>query len=121
MQARAIQKSDVVFIVSFSPYSREALEVMAIAQRAGAKTIALTDSSASPLALEASLSLLFSVDSPSFFPSVSAGVGLVEALLELLVAAGGSEVAGAIEKTEQSLFDSGAYLQKPMRKVQSRS
>jgi DNA-binding MurR/RpiR family transcriptional regulator len=82
--------------------------------------VALTDSSASPLALEADLTVLFSVDSPSFFPSVTAGVGLVEALLELLVAAGGDGVARAIDKTEQSLFDSGAYLKQPTRRLHAK-
>ena len=116
MQTRAIDRGDAVFIVSFAPYSREALQVMAAARSAGAKIVAFTDSSASPLALEADLVLLFAVESPSFFPSVAAGVGLVEALLVLLVAAGGDAVAQAIDQTEQALFDSGAYLDPPRRR-----
>ena len=117
MQARAVGRGDVVFIVSFAPYSREALEVMAAARSAGAKIVAFTDSAASPLALQADLAALFSVESPSFFPSVAAGVGLAEALLELLVAAGGDEVASEIDRTEQTLFDCGAYLHQASRKL----
>jgi len=113
MQSRSIGKSDVVVVVSFAPYSREALEVMDMATKAGAKIVALTDSSASPLALNASLAALFSVSSPSFFPSVAAGVGLAETLLELLVAAGGPGVAKKINQAERNLFDSGAYHPRP--------
>jgi len=121
MQSRSIGKSDVVVIVSFAPYSREALEVAEMAKRAGAKIVAITDSSTSPLALNSYLSAVFSVDSPSFFPSVAAGVGLVEALLELLVAAGGRGIVKKINQTERSLFDSGAYHSKPAIKLTTKS
>ncbi|WP_321906082.1 MurR/RpiR family transcriptional regulator [Paraburkholderia tropica] len=110
LQSRSIGKSDAVVIVSFAPYSRESLAVAETARRAGAKVVAITDSSASPLALDAHLSTIFSVNSPSFFPSVVAGVGLVEGLLELLVAAGGRPVVNKINEAERGLFDSGAYL-----------
>lgn len=121
MQMRAVARGDAVVVTSFAPYSQEALKVATTARAAGAKVIAITDSSASPLALEAHLSLVFAVESPSFFPSVAAGVGLVEALLELLVAAGGAGVAKDIDKTEQNLFDSGAYLHQPARRTTGKS
>jgi DNA-binding MurR/RpiR family transcriptional regulator len=121
LQTRAIKKSDAVVVVSFAPYSREALAVCAAAKAAGAKVVAFTDSSASPLALDADLALLFSVESPSFFPSVAAGVGLAEALLELLVVAGGSSVVKQIDRTEESLFDTGAYLRHSPRKGKTKA
>ena len=37
-------------------------------------------------ALKADCTLVFSVDSPSFFPSISAGMALVEALVQQLLA-----------------------------------
>jgi len=117
-QLRAIDKSDAVVVISFAPYSREALQVLEAARGAGARVIAFTDSSASPLALGADVAVLFSVESPSFFPSVAAGVAATEALLEVLVAEAGAHVAEAIERAEQQLFDSGAYL-RPAAKRQS--
>ncbi|MDM0042622.1 MurR/RpiR family transcriptional regulator [Variovorax sp. J22G21] len=110
IQLRPIDARDVVVVISFAPYSRDALMVIDAARSAGARVIALTDSSASPLALAADQTVLFAVDSPSFFPSVAAGVAVSEALLELLVAAGGNTVAEQIGRAEQRLFDSGAYL-----------
>jgi len=115
-QLRAIDKSDAVVVISFAPYSRESLQVLEAARGAGARVIAFTDSSASPLALGADVAVLFSVESPSFFPSVAAGVAATEALLEILVAEAGANVAEAIDRAEQQLFDSGAYLLPPTKR-----
>lgn len=116
MQLRPIERQDAVIAISFAPYSREAMIVIEEAKAAGARVIALTDSIASPLALAADLQVLFSVESPSFFPSVAAAVAMVEALLELLVADGGEAIVQQIDHAEQHLFDSGAYLQPPAKR-----
>ena len=80
------------------------------ARAAGARIVAITDSHASPLALAADVALLFAADSPSFFPSLTAAMALVEALLALVVADAGPAVVGKIEMAEQHLRQSGAYL-----------
>lgn len=115
-EARAIERQDVLVVVSFAPYSSEAVGVMQHARAAGARILALTDSGASPLALGADVSLLFGLESPSFFPSVAAAVALTEALLEQLVADGGEAVVAHIDRVERHLFDSGAYVQEPPRR-----
>ncbi len=116
-QLRPIERQDAVVVVSFAPYSREALAVAEHARAAGASVIALTDSVASPLALLAKVALQFSVESPSFFPSVAAGVALTEALLEQLVVDAGAAVAAHVDRVERQLFESGAYLQPPSRRA----
>ncbi|HEY2187829.1 MAG TPA: SIS domain-containing protein, partial [Caldimonas sp.] len=103
-------RSDALVAVSFAPYSREAMLAVDAARAAGARVIAISDSSASPLALAAQVSLVFSCASPSFFPSVAAGVAVAEALLEILVADAGATAARRIDRAEQHLFNSGAYL-----------
>ncbi len=113
MQLRMLEPADVVVVISFSPYSREALAVAQVAKQAGCQLITLTDSVASPLSLLADETLLFAVHSPSFFPSIAAGQALVEALLELLVSQAGSAVVEKIDQSEEQLFETGAYLQKP--------
>jgi DNA-binding MurR/RpiR family transcriptional regulator len=120
-QLRPIQRQDAVVAISFAPYSREALWVIEQAKAAGARIVAMTDSSASPLALAADLPLLFSVQSPSFFPSVAAAVALTEALLERLVADGGAAVARQIDRAERRLFESGAYLKSPQPRAGART
>ena len=112
-QLRAIEPDDVAVVVSFAPYSREAITAAEHAHAVGARLIAITDSSASPLALRADVVLQFAVTSPSFFPSVAAGVAISEALLEQLVADGGDAVVARIERVERQLIESGAYLPSP--------
>jgi len=116
-QMRAIEKGDAVVIISFAPYSSESLRVARSARDAGVRVIALTDSSASPLALDADEALVFSVSSPSFFPSIAAGVAVAEALLEQLVAEGGEDAVTRIDEAEASLFESGAYVERPWRRT----
>lgn len=115
-QLRAIEHSDAVVVVSFAPYSREAVQVAEHTKAVGATLIAVTDSGASPPALLADTVLQFAVESPSFFPSVASGVALVEALLEQLVADGGDAVVSHIEEVEQQLFASGAYMRPAKRR-----
>ena len=116
MQQRALAKGDALVVISFAPYSREALVVAQAAKAAGCKVLALTDSVASPLSLIADETLLFAIRSPSFFPSVAAGVALAEALLELLASRAGKSVVRRIDQAEAQLFESGAYLQAPGRR-----
>ncbi|MOA00363.1 HTH-type transcriptional regulator MurR [compost metagenome] len=111
MQLRPIGADDVVVAISFAPYSRECLDVAQAAKARGAKVVALTDSEASPLARVADHTALFTVESPSFFPSVAAGMALVEALLEQLVALGDAQLPQRIQKAETALVECGVYVQ----------
>jgi DNA-binding MurR/RpiR family transcriptional regulator len=113
MQLRALEAGDTVVVVSFAPYSSEAKGVAVMARQRGCQVVAITDSIASPLSLLADETLLFSVESPSFFPSITAGMALVEALLELVVTQSGVAVVQRIDAAESQLFASGAYLQPP--------
>ncbi|MBK4783103.1 MAG: MurR/RpiR family transcriptional regulator [Pantoea sp. Pent] len=107
---RELTAADCLLLTSFAPYSRESLDVLRAAQQAGAKIIAITDSPVSPLAQAADCSLRFSLDSPSFFPSVVSGMGLAECLLAMLVARHGRDAVSKIENAERYLIDSGAYV-----------
>lgn len=113
MQQRAISAGDALLIVSFAPYSREALQVARAARQAGCRVIAITDSETSPISLLADETLLFLTTSPSFFPSVAAGVAVSEALVELLASRAGKAVVQRINKAEKQLYESGAYLTPP--------
>ncbi len=110
MFTRDFGPEDTLVIIGFAPYSRETLQVLDAAKRAGAKVVALSDSPLSPLAQQADSRLYFSTESPSFFPSVVSGISIAECLLAMLVARHGSEAVERIEKTERWLFESGAYV-----------
>jgi len=107
---RELTAHDCLLLTSFAPYSRESLDVLRAAQQAGATIVAITDSPVSPLAQAADCTLLFSIDSPSFFPSVVSGMGLAECLLAMLVARHGRDAVNKIENAERYLNDSGAYV-----------
>lgn len=110
MELRALTAKDVVLVTAFAPYSQESLRVASAAREASCKVVALTDSTVSPIALEADCTLLFAIDSPSFFPSITAGVAMVEALVEQLLARKGKGAIRALEQTEGQLHRTGAYL-----------
>ncbi|KJK24224.1 DNA-binding protein [Burkholderiaceae bacterium 16] len=110
MELRALAPKDAVVVVSFAPYSQEIIRVAGAAKQAGCRVIALTDSTVAPIALEADCTLLFSVDSPSFFPSITAGVAVVEALVEQLLAKKGKGAIKALELAEGQLHKTGAYV-----------
>lgn len=107
---RELTAQDCLLLTSFAPYSRESLDVLRAAQQAGATIVAITDSPVSPLAQAADCTLLFSTNSPSFFPSVVSGMGLAECLLAMLVARHGRDAVSKIENAERYLIDSGAYV-----------
>ena len=109
MDLRALQADEAVVVVSFAPYSSEALLVTQTARRAGCKVVTISDSAMSPLALQADASIVIAVDSPSFFPSIVAGVAAVESLVELLVARAGPDAVHAIGAAENQLRALGAY------------
>ncbi|QRQ87038.1 MurR/RpiR family transcriptional regulator [Cupriavidus oxalaticus] len=110
MELRGLAPKDAVVVASFAPYSQESIRVAAAARECGCKVIALTDSTVAPIALAADCTLLFSVESPSFFPSITAGVAMVEALVEQLLARKGKGAIRALEQAEGELHRAGAYV-----------
>lgn len=110
MELRALGKDDVVVIFGFAPYSREALRVADAAQRAGSRVLAICDSAVAPIALNADCVLLFSTDTPSFFPSSTAATALIELLIEQLLTKAGKQAVSRIEAAEEQLHQTGAYL-----------
>lgn len=111
---RELTPKDVVLMIGFAPYSRESLDVLGAARRAGSKIVALTDSPLSPLAQDAASTLYFSAHSPSFFPSVVSAMGIAECLLAMMVAKHGDRAVEKIASAERFLLDSGAWV-KPVR------
>jgi DNA-binding MurR/RpiR family transcriptional regulator len=109
MQLRGIEKKHAVIVVSFAPYSVEAVRVAQAAIERGAKLIALTDSAVSPIALNADHTLIFAHESPSFFPSLVAASALAEMLVAHLLALEGKDAVANLEQAEAALHAHGAY------------
>lgn len=109
MQLRGIEKKHAVVVVSFAPYSVEALRVAQATVERGAKLVALTDSAVSPIALNADHTLIFSHESPSFFPSLVAASALAEMLVAHLLALEGKDAIANLQEAETALHSQGAY------------
>lgn len=105
-----IGKRDAVVMIGFAPYSRELGPVAEAARRRRAPIIALSDSMAAPIARHADVTLRFSTESPSFFPSIAAAVAIVEALAATMLARQGPAAAARVRETEADLRALGAYL-----------
>lgn len=106
----ALRERDAAVVIGFSPYSRELATVVEAARRRGASIVAVADSMAAPIARQADVTLRFSIDSPSFFPSVAAAVAMVEALAATMLARSGAKAAARVRDTEAELRALGAYL-----------
>lgn len=76
-----IKKGDVFIGISFPRYSKRTLAAMRFASERGATTIALTDSSLSPISEIANLHLYARSDMNSFVDSLVAPLSLVNALI----------------------------------------
>lgn len=109
MQLRGIQKRHATVVVSFAPYSVEAVRVAQATVEQGGKLIALTDSAVSPIALNADQTLIFSHDTPSFFASLVAASAVAEMLVAQLLALEGRNAVAQLEEAEAALHSHGAY------------
>ncbi|PMS15042.1 DNA-binding protein [Trinickia dabaoshanensis] len=110
MQLRGVARDSATVVISFAPYSVEAVRVAEVALEKGSRLIAITDSAVSPIALNADAALIFSHESPSFFPSLVAATAIAESLVAQLLALEGTEAVEQLELAEHSLHAKGAYL-----------
>lgn len=109
MQLRGMAKGHATVVTSFAPYSAEAVRVAEAAQAQGCKLIAITDSAVSPIALNADAVLIFTHESPSFFPSLIAASAIAESLVAHLLALEGKSAVEQLEAAESALHAKGAY------------
>ena len=99
-----IGKNDVFFGISFPRYSKRTLAAMRFAAERGATTIALTDSSLSPISEIANLHLYARSDMTSFVDSLVAPLSLVNALITAVGMSRQSQVAKTFTELE-SIWD----------------
>jgi len=110
MRLLGIEHDSATIVVSFAPYSVEAVRVAEAALARGSQLIAITDSAVSPIALNAAKVLIFTHESPSFFPSLVAATALAESLVAHLLALEGAGGVAHVEEVERTLNARGAYV-----------
>lgn len=104
-----IRADDAVLSINFLPYSREIRLVADAVERSGARLVSIADSRVTPLSAHAQSILLFAAESPSFFPSITGAVALVESLGAAMLAQAGESAVGRVDAIEKALYSSGSY------------
>lgn len=112
LELRALQAGDVVVLTAFAPYSQEIVQVYEAAIESGCRVISICDSQVAPIALESECNLIFPTTVPSFFPSCTAAIALVESLIEQILAKTGKKALSGLQSTEHQLHQTGAYWKK---------
>ncbi len=95
------QEGDVVIGISYPRYSKRTIKAMQFAKKQGAKTIALTDSTESPVAQCADMSLFARSDMASFVDSLVAPLSLINALIVAIGMRRKNEVYNTFESLEK--------------------
>lgn len=95
-----IGPGDVMISISQQPCARPAVELAIIARERGAKVIAITDSPAAPIAMNADYVFLGPNRSPLFFESYLGTTALIEALIGFFTIGQSSDTVERIEKIE---------------------
>ncbi|HVW68846.1 MAG TPA: MurR/RpiR family transcriptional regulator [Steroidobacteraceae bacterium] len=104
-----LRAGDVVLSINFVPYSREIRLVAEGVARSGVPLVCIADSRVTPLSSHATSILLFAAESPSFFPSITGAVALVESLGAAMLAQAGEGAVGRVGAIERALYSSGSY------------
>jgi DNA-binding MurR/RpiR family transcriptional regulator len=104
-----IRSDDAVLGINFRPYAHDIHSVARAVQRSGAALVSIADSRVTPLSPYARSILLFGAESPSFFPSITPAVAMVESLAAAMLAHAGDGAVTRIGAIEESLYASGTY------------
>ncbi len=100
----SLRRSDLVIVISYLRYSGQTLEILRFAHEAGARTVALTDSPASPVARLADHALITRPTSPRTMASYAPAASLASALTEAVAARRGA-AAGRSLRDAETLWD----------------
>ncbi len=107
----AIGPKDAMIVFSHQPCAFASIELAKLARERGATVIAVTDSPASPIALEADHVLLAPNQSPHFFESYVGMTALVETLVGFFTVGQPRSTVERIEKMEADRIRLGEYWQ----------
>ncbi|MFZ5964236.1 MurR/RpiR family transcriptional regulator [Thalassococcus sp. BH17M4-6] len=104
---------DVLIAMTMKPYRSEVVDAVRIAREQGVTVIAISDSPASPIVLQAQHGFTVAVDTPQFFPSSVSTIALLETLLSFVIAVASDEIVARVEKFHQRRHQLGIYREEP--------
>lgn len=106
---RDIGAGDVLFAISNTPFSRETVQAAQYARKKGATIVAISDTEISPIVSPGDRNLMIRNVSPTFFPSASASIALVESLIAIMISKGGEELVETVAQSKEQLDQFDAY------------
>ncbi len=106
---RDIGPGDALLALTISPYTRVTVEAVAFARERGASIIAITDSPVSPIARQATATIIVPTSTPSFLQTVAPALIVVESIAALVAARRGKRAVSAIAAAEAHLERFGSY------------
>lgn len=106
-------KRDVLIAITCKPYRAEVIEAVKIAREQGMTVVALSDSPASPIILNAQHGFVVAADTPQFFPSSVSTIALLETLLSFVIAVATPEIVERVEKFHHRRHQLGIYQEDP--------
>jgi DNA-binding MurR/RpiR family transcriptional regulator len=106
---RDIGPRDALLALTIAPYTRVTVEAVAFAQERGASIIAITDSTVSPIARQATVTIMVPTNTPSFLQTVAPALIVVECIAALVAARRGKKAVSAIAAAEAHLERFSSY------------
>ncbi len=102
---------DVLIAITCKPFRREVVEAVRVAKEQGMTVIGISDSAASPVITEADHGFVVGVETPQFFPSSVAIIGLLETLLSFVIAAASPNIVDRVRQFHRRRHELGLYEQ----------
>lgn len=108
--ARA-NRNDILVAMTFHPYRREIVDAVSVARSQGVRVIAISDSLASPIMLDAQHRFVVPTATPQFFISTVALTAFFEVLIAFIIAEAGEDVVSSIESYHNQRHALGIYVE----------
>lgn len=108
-QLMSIGEGDVMVAISFPRYSKSIIKCVDFAKHAGAYVIALTDSAESPIAANASETLVAQSDMASFTDSLVAPMSVINALIVAVSRENGELLSQRLRRLEEIWDEYNVY------------
>lgn len=103
-------KDDILIAMTFRPYRREIVEAVAVARAQGISVIAISDSLACPIMVDAQHRFVVPVNTPQFFISTVALTAFFEVLIAFIISEAGDAVVESIETYHNRRQALGVYV-----------
>jgi DNA-binding MurR/RpiR family transcriptional regulator len=109
-ELRRINGNDVLVCFTSSPYTLISVQATALAAERGAKLIAISDSTVSPVAAKADITILAPNGNLAVFPSIVPHIAVAHTLAQLMARGGGEDVLAEVSNSETQMKRFGVYV-----------